>query len=335
MNGGLMRRFFLLVFFVLLIARPAEAAWNSVEGYRLDDPLARRIASTGTLEAQMLGPGYARVSVFSVPERNGSGERLFVGFVDDLWDRNSRARLWKGPVALRWRNLKPVPGHKPLLSAPNPKRYRIERISTPHGQGTSSSLMEIDLESMPPRLLLVGGGPGQPKYLDSQVLGESQTMNNSLKLLVRLSEQVTFVDGEMTLRSYQVFEGDPLLPKDRLAFTYPWNVGMDTHLLAVCKSGDPEQAAFHFLPLRPFGWVVENLIAPPSSKEGNGSFVLWMHAQYAYPNDAGELHFFASRHSVAVGLGGLSVKTLQTGLVYDSMRESWVEKLSKPPKGGY
>ena len=68
------------------LAAPAHAL-DFVEEYGMSDPLARRIVCTGTDEApHMLGPYYSFVSTFSVPEPGGRGERLYVGFVDDLQD---------------------------------------------------------------------------------------------------------------------------------------------------------------------------------------------------------------------------------------------------------
>ena len=71
----------LCILWLLLIGNAYAA---QTEEYALNDPLARRIVCTGSHEAKGFGPGYARVSIFSVPEPSGAGERLYVGFVEDL-----------------------------------------------------------------------------------------------------------------------------------------------------------------------------------------------------------------------------------------------------------
>lgn len=333
-----MRQVLLSCLLVLGLLSPALAGWESVKGYALDDPLARRIACTGTLEDRVLGPKGAIVSIYSVPEPDGSGERLFVGLVDEPTDREARVRLWRGPVAVRWEKLGPMPGYKPNITAPNPARYQVNRLSVIPGRGVQPSTMEIDLESLPPMLWLLDSGF---QRVASQPLGESLKMNRSLWLLARLSGQRIFKDGSLTLRTYAVYEGSSDPARIGPRFVYPWNVDMDTHLLAVCKDDDPNLAAMHFLPKRPFGWKIEKLLATPSSREGTGRFVLQAIGQYGSPDETGELDFGASRHRIAVGLDGLSLTTMDTGLVYNSMNETWVtpEALrrfhAKMPPGGY
>jgi len=333
-----MRQVMVVCLLVLGLLPPAFAGWESVKGYALDDPLARRIACTGTLEDKPLGPKGATVSIFSVPEPDGSGERLFVGLVDEPTDRGTRVRLWRGPVAKCWKKLGPMPGYKPDITFPNPARYQVDRISVVPGRGVQSSAMEIDLESSPPMLWLLDS---RHQRIASQPLGESLKMNRSLWLLARLSGQRIFKDGSLTLRTYEVYEGS--LDPSRIGpgFVYPWNVDVNTHLLVVCKDGDPNLASLHFLPKRPFGWKIEKLLAKPSSREGKGRFILQLIGQYESPDETGELDFVASRHRAAIGLDGLSLSTMVTGLVYNSMNETWVtpEALrqfhAKIPAGGY
>ena len=110
-----MKRLFALCLILLGLAAPARAQWE--EPLTLDDPLARRIVTSSYHEAKMLGPYDAQVSIFSVPEQDGSHlRRLYVGLVDDLYDRRSPARLWRGPLAVWWQKLGPVPEYTPQLS---------------------------------------------------------------------------------------------------------------------------------------------------------------------------------------------------------------------------
>jgi hypothetical protein len=316
-----MRQVLLGCLLVLGLLPPAFAGWESVKGYALDDPLARRIACTGTLEDQLLGPKGATVSIFSVPEPDGSGERLFVGLVDEPTDRGARVRLWRGPVAVRWKKLGPMPGYKPDITKPNPARYQVNRLSVVPGRGVRPSTMEIDLECSPPMLWLLDG---RFQRIASQPLGESLKMNRSLWLLARLSGQRIFTDGSLTLRAYEVYEGSMDPEQIGPGVVSPWDVNASTCLLAVCKDGDPNLASLYFLPKRPFGWKIEKLLAKPSSREGKGRFVLQIIGQYGSPDETGELAFVASRHRAAIGLDGLSLSTMDTGLVYNSMNETWV-----------
>jgi hypothetical protein len=317
-----MRRILLLCGLLLGLVLPAVAGWESVKGYALDDPLAQRIASTGAMETQSLGPKGATVSIFSVPEPDGSGERLFVALVDDPTDRGARVRLWRGPVAVRWENLGPLPGYQPDVAFPNPARYQVDRFSVVPGRGVQPATIEIDLESSPPALWL---RDNRFKRVSSQPLGESVKMNRSLWLLTRLSGQRIFKDGGLTLRTYAVREGSMGPTRIGRGGVPPWNTGMDTHLLVVCRDGAPNRAAFHFLPMRPFGWEIEKLLAKPSSREGRGHFVLQAIGRYCFPDETGELAFVASRHRVSVGMDGVSLTTMDTGLVYDSRTGAWAK----------
>ena len=98
----------------------------------MGDPLVRQLICTTTPEWSNEGPAYSRATIFSVPEPDGRGERLYVGFVDDLWDRSSPARLWRGPVAARWHKLGPVPEYKANLKAKNPRSFRVARLTPPN-----------------------------------------------------------------------------------------------------------------------------------------------------------------------------------------------------------
>ena len=230
-------------------------------------------------------------------------------------------------MAAGWRNLRPVPGHKSSIAVRNPKRYRVDRLTTLPGGGVKTDTMEIDLETNPAQLRREG--TDQQRYLDAQPLGESLFMNDSLKLIVRLAAQHTVQRGGLTVNSYKVFQGDDHLSAKTSGATYPWNVSMNTHILTVCDMSEPNRAAVYFLPMRPFGWEFEKLLEAPRQGDVEGSFVTQMTAQYAYPNDNGELIFLASRHRVSVGLRGLSITTMERGLEYNSRNESWERPKTK------
>ncbi|MDQ7836766.1 MAG: hypothetical protein RDU24_15410 [Humidesulfovibrio sp.] len=288
----------------------------------MSDPLARRIVSTGTHEAPpMLGPFSSGVSMFSVPEPDGSGERLYVGFVEDLWDKRSRSYLWRGPVALRWKELRAVPERIRQFPVANPKRYRIDRQAALPGGRIQTSVMEINLEAQPALLLQLGGGLGQPRYLDAQPLGESLPMNDSLRLLVRLSGQKVFQTDTLRLDSYVVHLGG--CPPEDWMNTRVWETAHAPHLLAISRSNDPGNAVLHYLPMRPDGWTMEKLLAKPYQGDANGSFVLQMLAPYLAPHGQGGLMLHGARYRVSISLHGMDITPLERGLEYDLTSESW------------
>jgi hypothetical protein len=319
-----MFRFLALCLLLLGLAAPALAQWEGP--FTLEDPLARRIVSTCSHDAKMLGPYDAQVSIFSVPEPDGSGNRLYVGFVDDIYDRQSPARLWRGPAAVWWQKLRPVPEYTRRLSSPNPARYRIERLGDLTHSGRQTSVMEIDLEAKPAQLRLVGGGPDQPKYLDSQPL-EELPMNDSLRLITRLSDHRSFSGNTQRLHSYKLYQGHAVTPVKRPPVVEPWDSPMDTHLLAVSLTDNPAKHHVFFLPMRPFGWEVEKHLSTPGWSKTWGNFVLQMVASYLVPNEIGELTALGSRHRVSVGFSGLFITTMEMGLVYDGGNEQWVRKM--------
>lgn len=320
-----MIRFLALCLILLSLPAPVKATevFNVVEEHGMSDPLARRIACTGTHEApRALGPQHAHVSMFSVPEPDGSGERLYVGFVEDLLDSQSKSYLWRGPVAALWKGLRSVPEYRASNAVPNPKRYRIDRLAALPGGRMQTSVMEINLEAKTAFLLQLGGGPGQPRYLDSQPLSESLPMNESLGLLVRLYKQQVFQTETLRLSSYEVRLGSCSFV-DRMN-SRAWYSTPEPHLLAISSKADPGQAALRFLPARPDGWTHEKLLASPAQGDVNGSFVLQMVAPYLAPHSQGGLMMLGSRYRVSISLNELDISTLERGLWHDVQMESWV-----------
>jgi len=325
-----MTRILVLLIVLVSLAAPAQAQWE--EPYAMEEPLARRIVSTCAQEARLLGPYYAWISVFSVPEPDGSGHRLYVGFVDDIHDRRSPAHLWRGPVAVRWAKLGPVPEHKPLLSVPNPARYRVERTDALNRSGQRTSLMEIDLEAKPAQLRLLDTQSGRTRQLGSQPL-EEVPMNDSLRLLVRLGEQKCFFGGKQSLRSYSLYQGYADPPRKRPPVVKPWQYSMDSHLLVVSLNKNPDKNHVFFLPMRPSGWTLEKALFIPGGDMERANFVVQMVAQYLVPNEHGELMSLGARHRVSVGFSGLFITPMEMGLVYDGGNESWErEKPKARPK---
>ncbi len=318
-----MNSIFALCLILLSLASPALAMETAevVEEYGLSDPLARRLVSTGAHEApRSLGPQYAHVSMFSVPEPDGSGERLFVGFVTDLLDSRSKSYLWRGPVAVRWKNLRSVPEYRSSNAVPNPKRYRIDRLTALPGGRMQTAVMEINLEAKTGFLLQLGGGPSQPKYLDSQPL-EELPMNDSLGLLVRLYKQQVIQTDTLCLRSYEVRLGSCACI-DRMN-SRAWYATLEPYLLAICQRSDPGLAVLHYLPVRPDGWTMEKVLARPAKSDADGAFVLQMVAPYLAPHGQGGLMRLGARYRVAISLRNLDINPLERGLVYDVADESW------------
>lgn len=306
---------------VLLLATPAQAEFKWEQPYVLDDPLARRIVLTATHLEDQLGPYEASVSVFSVPEGDGSRERLYVSMVDDPLYKHSRVRFWQGPVAARWQKLGPVPEYVPKLTAPNPARYRIERLSSTPSGGLGPTLMEIDLTGQPAMLRVVDKS-GKASNIAEVPLNEL-LVNDSLRLISRLSGQHLYTSGGLSVRSYEMIMGHSEPPKERLAILKTWETALDSHLLAVSWNGNPARSLIHFLPMRPFGWKLEELLQSPKPGDATGVFVLQMISEYQFPEDNGELTHKGARYRVSVGLSGVKVKTVKTGLNYLYMQESW------------
>lgn len=319
-----MVRFFALCLLLLSLAAPAIAGGYSIPHVALilDDPLARRIVSTGDQEAGWLGPYFARVSIFSVPEPEGGGCRLYVALVDDVEDRRAPVRFWRGPVAARWNKLRPVPEYNHGVSKSNPARYLIERIDADSGSNKQVSTLEIDLEAKPAQLRLLGAQPGQAKYLDTQPLQE-MPMNNSLWLVARLYSQQTFVGGKQTLRSYQIDRGSAEPHAERPPTIWPWEFTMNSHLLAMSLNDNPVEHRIYFLPMRPEGWEVEKALFIP--KDTTRPFVLQMVARYLLPNEiGGELTFMGARYRVIVDFSGVSISLMVKELARDQYNDSWI-----------
>jgi len=273
----------------------------------------------------MLGPYEAQVSIFSVPEPNGSGERLYVGLVEDIIDRRSPAHLWKGPLAAGWALFGPVPGYKPNVTVANPARYRVQRRTVIPGGRMQVDLMEIDLTVRPAQLRRVEPTQEHAQLGESQPL-EELPMNESLRLITRLDAQKTFRLPGMTLRSYEMVQGEIDPPKKRPVILKPWDVLLESHLLVISSSAAPAKEAVYFLPMRPSGWRARQLLPGTIAGKPNDRFALEMFADYLVPGNHGELVQRSARHLVTVGLDGMSITTLDTGYVYDVGSERFVKE---------
>lgn len=271
---------------LLSLAAPALAQWE--EPFALEDPLALRlVCASNTHEAGLLGPGYAWISAFSVPEPDGQGERLYLGLVGHAWYRKTPLALWLGPVAAHWEGLRPVPEWKSLRTAKNANHYRIDRLTALPGRDLHNATMEIDLEAHPPALRLVGSGPGQPMYLETQPLGNEMSVNDALELVLRLYPQAKADTATLRLRGYRfdMGEDNPRLLGERLRGY--WEATWRPYLLAVCRRDEPGQSALHFLPPRFAGWQWEGLVSAPAQDDPDGSFVVQMLSQYMGEDDQG------------------------------------------------
>jgi hypothetical protein len=328
-----MLRILALCLLMASLAAPAQAQPPQEQPFSLVDPLAIHLVSSGTLQTRMLGPYEAQVSIFSVPEPNGTGERLFVGLVEDIINRRSPAHLWKGPLAAAWAMLGPVPGYKPNVTVANPARYRVQRRTVIPGGRVQVDLMEIDLTVRPAQLRRVEQTQAHARLEEPQPL-EELPMNESLRLITRLDRQTTFRLPGLTLRSYEIVQGviDP--PQKRPVVLNPWDVLFESHLLAISSSTAPAKEAVYFLPMRPSGWKVRQLLPGTAADRRNDRFALEMFADYLVPGDHGELVQRSARHLVTVGLDGMSVTTLDTGYVYDMSSEQFEKegKAGKPEK---
>lgn len=323
-----MTRLILILFMLLALASPALAQWEPP--LVMDDPEARRIAAGEAHETGLFGPYCAMVSVFAAREPGDRGCRLYVGLVDDIYDRDSRVRMWRGPVADGWWRLAHVPEYVSDVTEPNPARYRITREVLAPG-GRYHSLMEIDLESSPPRVHLVEGTPSVPGSPDSSPLEEMAPLSESMRMLPRLFKRRSFLHNALRLTSYALWHGDSNLPPKRPPEIKAWQTTMSSHLLLVSPYDRPEKAMAYFLPMRPDGWMLKGLL--PASPRYHGRFVLEMFAGYLYPGWYGRLVNYYSREIVTVGMDGMSITTQDAGYVYDEATERFEkEKPAARPK---
>jgi hypothetical protein len=302
---------------VSCLASPAQA--QDYTPPDMGDPLVLRLLCDSTPEHTTSGPGYSQASIFSLHEKGG--ERLYVGFVRDLRSADSRQAFWRGPVATYWEGLRPVPEHKSLLTAPNPARYRIDRLTRLPDGRLEKAVMEIDLDAQPPQLRLVGGGAGQPKHLDSKPLGEELPMSGALKLLTRMRQQATADTRVLGLRAYGIVLGDE---KGVVAPPY-W--GKDSskspYLLAVCNKDDLPQSALHFLPQRINGWKFDSLLHMPERGDVNGTFSVRMFSLYWGPSASGPEAVLGSRSFVGVSLRGKKIRLISDQLEDDPEAGEW------------
>jgi hypothetical protein len=309
-----------LLSLLLLLCLVAPAWAQDYTPPDMSDPFVLRLLCDSTPEHTTSGPGYSRASIFSLPEEGG-GERLYVGFVRDRRNADSRQAFWRGPVATRWEYLRGVPEHKSLYTAPNPTRYRVDRLTRLPGGRLEKVVMEIDLDAQPPQLRLVNDGPGQPKYLGTQLLGEELPMSGALKLLTRMRQEATADTRVLGLRAYAIVLGRG----SDYAEIRPW--GKDSskspYLLAVCSKDDLSRSALHFLPLRINGWEFDRLLHMPERGDVSGTFALRMFSLYWGPSAYGPETLLGSRSFVGVSLRGKEIGLISDQLQNDPETGEW------------
>jgi len=291
---------------------------------RVDDPLALRLICTSAQEGTMDGPAYSFVTIFSVPEKDGRSERLYVGFVGDLGYARSGQALWRGPVATRWQGLRRAPGYDSNLTARNPARYRLDRLTALPGGRMDNATMEIVLDAVPPQLRRVAAGPGGTVVLETQPLGERVPMNDSLKVATRLWQQAKADTRALRLRAYYLSFGEEAPPAQRQKPRGYWESPKKPYLLAVCRADDPGRSALHFLPPRFAGWKFMGLLATPAPDDLDGSFVADLFSEYWGKSVEGRETTLGSRSHVRVSLGGMTVETAQSQLEYEPEGDWWV-----------
>lgn len=314
---------------LLCVALPTQA--QEFAPPPMNDPLILRLLCTGTQEWTDAGPGYSRATVFSVPEPDGQGERLYVGYVRDKRDANSRHAFWRGPVATYWEGLGPVPEHISLLNVPNPTRYRLDRLTRLPDGRLDKAVMEIDLDAQPPQLRLVGGGPGQLKYRKAEPLGEELSLNDALRLVARMRVEAKADNRVLALRGYDVVLG----AKADIGKEVPWGKDSAQHpyLMAVCRKDDPDKSALRFLPLRINGWEFDKILSLPRPGDPNGVFVARMFSLYWGPSVDGVETLLGSWSHVRVGLRGMSVQLVSDQLHEDYDQGIWFRpEPTKKPK---
>lgn len=303
---------------ILLLCLPAWARAESAEEHQMTDPLARRIVCTGVMQLEReTGPLFPTVSIYSVPEPDGSGERLYVAHVKNSEAPQDRAGFWPGPVAARWTGLRNEPGFK---IGTIPTRYRLDRLTALPGGRRQTTAMELDLEHEPP-LLRVVGGPGQRGPLDAQPLGQRLPMNESLEHLVSLDNQKTFETASLRLVSYDVRLRR--YPSRDWRSVREWETSPLTHLLALCRRDAPDQAVLRFLPTRHGGWDLEKVLATPTGNDPGGAFSLLMIAGFLEPTSNGRLDESHIGYRVDVSLDRLDITEVERGLWYDVAMERW------------
>ncbi len=307
----------LLLLLITCLTLPARA--QDFTPPDMSDPLIGSLLCTGSQEYTIYGPGYSQASIFSLPE-TGGGERLYVGLVRDLRNADSRQAFWRGPVATRWEYLREAPEYKSSYTAPNPTHYRVDRLTRLPGGRLEKAVMEIDLDSRPPRLLLLGEAD-QPKYMESQPLGEELVMGGALRLLTRMRQEATADTRVLGLRAFAIVlgvEGD-------FAKETPW--GKDSskspYLLAVCSKGDLSRSALHFLPQRINGWEYDKLLHMPEQGDMNGTFTAQMFSLYWGPSVYGTETVLGSRSHVRVGLRGIDIRLVDSQLHNDPETGEW------------
>ncbi len=299
----------------------------------MDDPLVRQLICTSTPEWSNEGPAYSRATIFSVPEQDGSGERLYVGFVDDLWDGSSPARLWRGPVAARWQKLGPAPKYKANLKAKNPRSFRVERLTPQPGGRMQTSIMEIDLISEPPRLRLIGSEPGKLQRHDSPPLGEEVPMNDALRLIVRMRLQASSETTTQRLRAFGIDAAPETIPTDRLKVR-PWREGTKhPYLLAVCDKDNPDLSGMHFLPPSIWGWAYVKFLTASEQETSKQGFRVLLRSEYWGKDAHGYEQGLGKLWKVVVGLDAMSMKVVESQLVYEAEHDAWRPPTRKPGTG--
>ena len=216
---------------------------------RLNDDLATRLFSGGTLERMWGGCGTHKVIIFTLPEPSGTGERLFVGYVDDGADPDSKEMLLRGPVATRWSGFRPAPGYPRGREPEGFCRYWADRLTAKPGGKMHNATVGIDLGPAQPLLRSVSGAV--------EALGP-QEITASAHLLLRGKMLEERVNGDMRYRV-----STPLLGEELEQSLESHAPPKNPLLVALAEQNPDGRRVVHVLPPR-YWWARHRIVSAPS-----------------------------------------------------------------------
>lgn len=312
-----------LVLCLLALCAPAQAAPHGVQAAQSTevtadwDELSRSILCFGAHQVMNERLNAHVVRVFSAPERDVFGRqamRLYVGYVQDPAHPDRGWFLLKGPRAESWESPRVAPGLERTPADKRPLRYWIARADRLPDGSLQSSTVEIDLESAPPVLRSMSRQAGRPAKEQVERL-ETVPLTPPLRLLLGSFASPRTETRALALREFSL--GAPgTQPATRAA------APQNPDYFAV-SSRDGARCAIHTLPKALF-WALEKVVAAPPQDDPRGVFVVDMLEEYLPPTARTQGESLTRRVQVRVGLAGLSFRVIEDGLVYDTLRGTYV-----------
>jgi hypothetical protein len=300
-----MRMLYTAFFLCLLMVTQAFAEYP-----RVDDDLAARVFCFAEMKGFWGGYGKYSVRLFVVPETGGS--RLLAAYVENESKPDSPYMLLRGPVAVRWGNLRPAPGYSKDRDASDTCRYWADRSTMKPGGRMHNATVELDLGADPPVLRSLDA-LGREKVEALAPIPQSE----AAKMVARSH---VIARRETRAMSFRVLEAN--MGDGGVRFPRARDLPRSPLLAALAQKGEGGRRVAHVLEARQW-WSAVRILSAPGEDDQNGAFVFEAMSVDLNPEAKNPDERRADLYRYEVTLDRVTATLVSTGWILDVEADAW------------